>query len=66
MELSNYGLVKSSYFDVDSNYGIRKEIETLFPWLRTREWRFFYCITTSKLRIAPEPINGWNINELKR
>ena len=58
--------MKSTYFNVGSDYGIKKEVEMLFPWLRTREWRFFRCITTSNLGIAEEPINGWSINGLKR
>ncbi|RIA88561.1 hypothetical protein C1645_826138 [Glomus cerebriforme] len=66
-ELTNDGLVKQTYFNVDSNEGIKNEIEKLFPRLKTREWSFFRCVSTADLNIANEPINGgWTINELRR
>ena len=58
--------MKSTYFDDDSNDGIKKEIETLFPCLKTREWRFFRCTSTSDLGLVQEPNVGCSIGWLRR
>ncbi|RIA88576.1 hypothetical protein C1645_826153 [Glomus cerebriforme] len=59
------GLLKQTYFEDDSDSGIKNKVESLFPCLRGRSWRFLRCISTSKLGIATEPTNGWSIRELK-
>ncbi|GBC07475.1 hypothetical protein RclHR1_00750009 [Rhizophagus clarus] len=64
--LINEGLVKSTYFNDDSDYGIRNEIETLFPQLSGGEWQFFRCVTTANLEAVLDPENGWTIEELKK
>jgi hypothetical protein len=53
-------------FTEDSNNGIKNEIETDFPYLRGQEWVFFCCNSTSDLKVATTPVNGWNLKELKK
>ncbi|RGB38476.1 hypothetical protein C1646_755635, partial [Rhizophagus diaphanus] len=64
--LISEGLVKSTHFNDDSDYGIKNEIETLFPQLRGGEWQFFRCVSTADLEAVTAPENGWTIDELKK
>ncbi|CAB4488825.1 unnamed protein product [Rhizophagus irregularis] len=64
--LISEGLVKSTHFNDDSDDGIKKKIEALFPRLRGGEWQFFRCISTAHLEAVTAPENGWTIDELKK
>jgi hypothetical protein len=59
-------LVKLTYFNDNSDNGIKDEIETLFPQLKGKKWHFFRRVPTANLEAVTVPQNGWSIEELKK
>ncbi|RIA97283.1 hypothetical protein C1645_732497 [Glomus cerebriforme] len=63
-KLEKDGKMKLIRFTEDSS--ITDTIESSFPCLRGQNWKFFRCNSTSDLKLANEPAEGWNIEELKK
>ncbi|GBC07467.1 hypothetical protein RclHR1_00750001 [Rhizophagus clarus] len=57
--------MKPICFTEDSNIGIRNAVESSFPHLMNKHWKFFRRTSISDLEIACEPNFGWNIDALK-
>ncbi|CAB4423924.1 unnamed protein product [Rhizophagus irregularis] len=60
------GIMNSIQFSEDSSNGIKSVIEAAFPWLKSRNWVFFRCDSTSVLVVADIPAKGWNIKALTK
>jgi len=65
-KLEKDGKAKLIRITEDSNNRIIDTVETSFPCLKNRNWRFFCCNSTSDLKVATIPERGWNIKELKK
>jgi len=67
LSVKKMNMMKSTCFTDNSNIGIRKAVESLFPHLINKNWQFFRRVSISDLEIACEPPNiGWSIDALKR